>query len=504
MFILNQQNYDNILKRIDNFLINTNTLNEYFENSSLPFDVNETYYEYMGEQTLECYLWTTYFDKNEGELQLNYNENLSLYEQYHFLATDVVLSRESHIKILEKILTILYKSTLNKNEKEIFLKSIFDELEKYEVLIEKVKENIFIMNNRVLDEGAYCIVHYYNKNLVYKKLKKEYIGTQHDQRLKYEFENMKKLEECPYVLNVIDYCDEEKSYLMEKAEGCLFNILNDKEFTLEKKIKIIFDILFGMKVAHDSGIIHRDLHWGNILNIHDKFVISDFGLAKDINIKRSLKSSNSMKSSNYFTDPICIKKGDFTLLDHKSDIFSLGRIIEVVLNSNKDETSKFEYIISKATALKKEDRYNNIDEIIKDIEILKKELNSEEIIEKIKKGIIDAETAQYIFEILNENKIVYLIHEHQLKNFHVIILKMLNEKQVKILEQIKNKLPEINGFRFDNYDIFSNIAYKVYIESSLPMIKNICFEIVEYIAEVINRFDSQRKLEEMKKIKLLK
>lgn len=500
MFSINQDNCKYILNKIDNFLINTNTLNEYFENSSLPFDVNETYYEYMGEQTLECYLWTTYFDKNEGELQLNYNENLSLYEQYHFLATDVVLSRESHIKILEKILTILYKSTLNKNEKEIFLKSIFDELEKREVLIEKVKENIFIMNNRVLDEGSYCSVHYYNKNLVYKKLKKEYIGTQHDQRLKYEFENMKKLEECPYILDVIDYCDEEKSYLMERADDCLYNILRDKKLILEEKVKIILDILSGMKAAHDLGIIHRDLHWGNILNIHDKFVISDFGLAKDINIERSLKSSNSMKSSNYFTDPICIQKRDFTLLDYKSDIFSLGRIIEVILSSNKDETSKFEYIISKATASKKEDRYNNIDEIIKDIDILKKKLNSEEIIEKIKKGIADVETTQYILEILNENKIVYLIHKCQLKNFHLIILKIPIDKQVKILEQIRNILFETYDFKFEDYDIFSNIAYKVYMETSFQMIKNICFEIVEHIAEEINRFDSRRKLEKMEKI----
>lgn len=504
MFSINQDNYKYILNKIDNFLINTNTLNEYFENSSLPFDVDEVDYEHIGEQTLERYLWTTYFDKNEGYLQLNYDENLLLYDQYHFLSTDTVLNIESHREILEKILTILYKSTLNKNEKEIFLKSIFDELEKYEVLIEKAKENIFIMNNRVLDEGSYCSVHYYNKNLVYKKLKKEYLGTQHDQRLKYEFENMKKLEECPYVLDVIDYCDEEKSYLMERADDCLYNILRDKKLILEEKVKIILEILSGMKAAHDLGIIHRDLHWGNILNIHDKFVISDFGLAKDINIERSLKSSNSMKSSNYFTDPICIQKRDFTLLDYKSDIFSLGRIIEVILSSNKDETSKFEYIISKATASKKEDRYNNIDEIIKDIEILKKELNSEEIIEKIEKGIIDAEIVQYILEILNENGIVYLIHEYQLKDFHVIILKMSNEKQVKILEQIKNILPEIDGFRFDNYDIFSNIAYEVYIGSSISMIKNICFEIVEYIAERINRFDSQRKLEKMKKIKFFK
>ena len=90
-----------------------------------------------------------------------------------------------------------------------------------------------------------------------KKLKK---------RLKYEFENTKKLCGCPNIISVYDFNDEECSYLMEKAEMDLYEYLKSQVgLSKKEKLKIIYDILKGMKFAHDNDIIHRDLHLGNIL-----------------------------------------------------------------------------------------------------------------------------------------------------------------------------------------------------------------------------------------------
>ena len=118
--------------------------------------------------------------------------------------------------------------------------------------------------------------------------------------MKYEYENMQKLCGCPQVLNVYSFDPDNFSYLMERAEMNLFEYLsNEVDIPFDVKLKIIIDVLNGMKFAHEQSIIHRDLHLGNVLKIGNDFVISDFGLSKDESIERSLKSSATEKIITY-------------------------------------------------------------------------------------------------------------------------------------------------------------------------------------------------------------
>lgn len=83
---------------------------------------------------------------------------------------------------------------------------------------------------------------------------------------------------------VMDYCE----------GGTLRSLLNNSSpLTLHQSLKLVIDILSGLKFAHDHNIIHRDLKPENILlKTSDRFYtahIADFGIAK---LKQEVDSQN--------------------------------------------------------------------------------------------------------------------------------------------------------------------------------------------------------------------
>src|SRR2546423_11967216 len=57
-----------------------------------------------------------------------------------------------------------------------------------------------------------------------------------------------------------------------------YNILN-----LRNKLGVLKDIARGLKVIHNRGFIHKDLHSGNILNKDETYTyITDLGLCKPV------------------------------------------------------------------------------------------------------------------------------------------------------------------------------------------------------------------------------
>ncbi|CAG8781490.1 25649_t:CDS:2, partial [Gigaspora rosea] len=52
---------------------------------------------------------------------------------------------------------------------------------------------------------------------------------------------------------------------------------------LEDKLPILAHIAYGLKIIHKEGLIHRDLHHGNILIHNNISYISDFGLSLPYN-----------------------------------------------------------------------------------------------------------------------------------------------------------------------------------------------------------------------------
>ena len=260
-------------------------------------------------------------DYFEMEAEVEYYETESLFAQYSNLGI------ETKLKVISAILTLVNFSSYEEELKDTILRKSKSFLQRFGLEVEVNDKYISVKNELKLFEGSYCEIFLFNSQFYKKQLKNKFINEESWQkRFKYEYKNMEKLSESPYVLKVFNYNENNHSYLMEKCDCNLYDYLDKSPFIHDEKlIKIINQIVYGMIEVHMSGIIHRDLHLGNILLKDHHIILSDFGLSKDTMINHSLKSTSTPKNSHFFMDPIGLS--DFTKLDKLSDIFSVGKII---------------------------------------------------------------------------------------------------------------------------------------------------------------------------------
>ncbi|OBX03698.1 protein kinase [Gallibacterium genomosp. 3] len=161
-------------------------------------------------------------------------------------------------------------------------------------------------------------------------------------------------------------------FIMELAEESLSDLLEkndckEKEYALtnKEKIFILKEVLNGVNYLHSRNFLHRDIKPENILKFKDgRFKLSDFGLIK--NLKDSgtnqLTQFGQVMGTNKYMAPEIQNGADYTI---QSDIYALGVVIE---DLELDET--LANIHAKCTFRQPKKRYNNIQEIIKDINTL--------------------------------------------------------------------------------------------------------------------------------------
>ena len=192
-----------------------------------------------------------------------------------------------------------------------------------------------------------------------------------------------------------------------------------------------------MKDVHDSGIIHRDLHLGNILVKDGHIILSDFGLSKDTMINHSLKSTSTPKNSHYFMDPVGFTS--FKSLDKLSDIYSIGKIIEYI-TSKTELNQKLSYVIAKATHRDRKKRYQTLNDLIEDIDNSTKDITEEEkaqrIFDKIKKSEMAPDVEEFLLNLIQKNELSYYIVNNQLYNFGRLLLTLQEMDQIVALEEL--------------------------------------------------------------------
>lgn len=222
-----------------------------------------------------------------------------------------------------------------------------------------------------MGEGGFCTVYNSTEDraVVYKVLntvEKADVGSVH--RFKREFDIMEKENDSGYTIKVSDYDSKALVYSMEKASISLEDYIETSTLTDTEKDEIIIRCAECMKYLHSKGIKHRDFHPGNILrNYSNEWVVTDFGLAKDISSRYSHQTTSThMVGRAWFTDPLqlfSLKDGNFI-----TDMFSLAKTIDYVVNENMSGTPhKYSSVIYKATASNPENRYESIEQMYEDI-----------------------------------------------------------------------------------------------------------------------------------------
>ncbi|CAD8137180.1 unnamed protein product [Paramecium pentaurelia] len=187
-----------------------------------------------------------------------------------------------------------------------------------------------------LGKGAYGTVYAgrntLDNNIVALKVidKKLLLTDYANQLIASEIEIMKKINDS-HVVKLLDVLQSaNNTYIItEYCNGGDLRefIKNRKVIPEDEALKIMNDLLLGIKALLKIGIIHRDIKPANILVHDNQFKITDFGFAKQIDANLDT-IMNSLVGTPLYMSPQILKR---TKYSSKCDIWSLGLILYEML-----------------------------------------------------------------------------------------------------------------------------------------------------------------------------
>ncbi|UCD93866.1 MAG: protein kinase [Candidatus Zixiibacteriota bacterium] len=190
-------------------------------------------------------------------------------------------------------------------------------------------------------------------------------------------------------------------FAMELVEGrSLRSIIQDKPPAMSRVLDIAIQVCEGLREAHDSGIIHRDVKPANILtDKRGEVKILDFGLARIEGVSGLTRPNTALGTVGYMSP----EQVSGEPADSRSDIFSLGIVLyemvtgrhpfmkdsapatlnailqdtpEPVARYKADVPDDLQKIIDKALEKSHEMRYHHIDDILTDLKRLRRDVAS--------------------------------------------------------------------------------------------------------------------------------
>ncbi|OGJ47668.1 hypothetical protein A2229_04995 [Candidatus Peregrinibacteria bacterium RIFOXYA2_FULL_33_7] len=318
---------------------------------------------------------------------------------------------------------------------------------------------------------------------------------------------------------------------------------------LTRHLNIILEICYGLKYAHSKGIIHRDLKPDNIMigESNNEVYIVDWGMAKKIaeeslNEKTDIKlpedetkSDSGIQGTIPYMAPEQLSKNK---LDERTDIYQIGcmlfrmltkeeafsgnpddkekigKIVENIYNGkfkkprdiNSEIPPEVENIILKCMAKEPENRYQNCEELIKDIQnLLDLEIKKSKADDLIKEGEENFKKYMYLKSEIDKKTKKTQNLENELKTsppnneFEAYTRRQeiyINEEFTdRLRQQANNCLTNALGnyhsaLTFDPYNqkIKTDIA-KLYLEKYWEAEKNKNPQDIEYYETFIKHYD---------------
>jgi serine/threonine-protein kinase len=203
----------------------------------------------------------------------------------------------------------------------------------------------------------------------------------------------------PNILNIYDVGSEEQGdkrvhyIVMEYIKGKTLKevIVDNDKLKIDQALYYASQIAEALSNAHKNHIIHRDIKPHNIMITEDNRVkVTDFGIARAVTSSTITTTSSVLGSVHYFSPEQA--RGGYT--DEKSDIYSLGIVMyemmtgkvpfngdtpigvalkhvqeEIVppADASTDIPKEVNDIIMKCVMKRQSDRYQNVDELLRDL-----------------------------------------------------------------------------------------------------------------------------------------
>ena len=202
-------------------------------------------------------------------------------------------------------------------------------------------------------------------------------------------------------IHTIEEFEKQQFIDMEFVEGKTLGVmLKEKELSLKEVVDIVLQIAEGLNAAHKKGIVHRDIKPDNIMVTDERIVkIMDFGLAKLKGSSKLTKTHSTLGTLSYMSP----EQARGEEVDQRTDIFSFGvvlyemitgrrpfkgeheaAIIYSLVNETPEPLARYktnvpndlQRIIDKALSKERSERYQHIDEMIADLQRVRRETSN--------------------------------------------------------------------------------------------------------------------------------
>jgi len=149
----------------------------------------------------------------------------------------------------------------------------------------------------------------------------------------------------PHLMTVHDIGTENGIYYLA-SEFLPAGTLRERmdRITTNEILDVTRDIAAGLAYAHDKGFVHRDVKPGNIMfRSNGTAVLADFGIAKAMkSISAATMAGNAIGTPDYMSP----EQAQATMIDGRSDLYSLGAVLFECLAGHKPYQANDAYAVA--------------------------------------------------------------------------------------------------------------------------------------------------------------